>query len=161
MTDEPDLPGLLSALAAVDPSRPAEEQDADFERFMDGLYEVELARLRSPDYARRHDVAMFRREVPTLLPAALGALGEYARNTRRILTGTWYDDEDRAVCRRRSALEFLRRLAPVGAVPAPERLDERLRERWSATGGFFHAPQDRPDSIPAAHWWWFAENDTA
>ncbi|GLZ79255.1 hypothetical protein Afil01_40620 [Actinorhabdospora filicis] len=154
MTAEPDLPGLLAALAAADPARPAEEQDAAFARFMDGLFDVELTRLRSPAYAARHDVVVFRREVPPLLPIALGALAEYTRETRRMLSGTWYDDEDRVVCRRRSAVEFLRRLAP-GVVPAPERLDERLRERWSATGGFFHAPQDRPEGVPETHWWWY------
>jgi hypothetical protein len=150
-TATPD--SLIVGLARVPVDASIDEQTAAADRFLSGLGGLGVA---SAGASPQGDFVVV--VARGLAPVWVGVLG-FVSQTRHLLRDTFYGEEWRIACERRTALQFMAEWFVGG--PLAERLgeleldsvDELLRER-GRTEGLLAADQI-PEGIPRSHWWWW------
>ncbi len=131
--------------------------------FLREIFDLGMLLNRNPSLRQSPGLAAFVGPSAHLLRhEAIASLSAFIRCVENTLRDTWYGDEWRSVCTRRSALEFLREL--YSGTPFAEYLaeldltdlDEALRSR--SVGEGYLTDGQIPAGIPVSHaWWWYPE----
>ncbi|MBP8807882.1 MAG: hypothetical protein KBG48_14625 [Kofleriaceae bacterium] len=143
---------VLDALAALRTAIAADVPEQELTPFLD----VAVAIVRGePGYDREAMVAA----AAPLVADNEGGLAAALNALEGLLTSTFYDQEWRWACERRSKLEAVRTLwaEQLGGPGAPyldcEGVDDLLRRKGDHEGGL--RPEQIPPGTPTSHWWWW------
>ncbi len=129
---------------------------AETDVFMDCILVIGQALERQPQLSESEPVGSFLKETEAHLDRLLLVVNLFVVQTTNILTSSWESEEWIEVCKRRSAIEFLRQLFSISETEEfldTEEVDELLRTRGRDEG--YLKESLIPEGIPPSHWWWW------
>lgn len=138
------------AVAALRAAPDATVPDQEIEPFLSYAWQIVRGEIHDDEF-----VATARPAVP----AARNALVDYMLALDGFITATFYGDEWRLACERRSKLEAARMLwaEELGGPGAPhvdcETVDDLLQQKGQHEGHLSSA--EIPPGTPTSHWWWW------
>lgn len=141
-----DVRKLMAGLSDLAGRIGSDEELAEL--FLLGLARLALA-------ADDADLRAFVEATADDLRGAGGGFDLFVYETRSRLDELLDPGDWATISRRRSALRFLQDLYAGTPLEPPDvaALDQRLRERCGGEG--FLEPDEIPDGMPEAHWWWW------
>lgn len=162
------LPEILDGIRTALKSLPASGAGGDSrvtqtQILMHDVFELGITVSRDPTLKDSVEVTGCLAETADALRHAIIDIKAFVRATEYHLQDTWYADEWRWTCIRRSGLEFLKELyrnTSFGEYLVEfdlADLDELLKQRGEVEG--FLSNDKIPTGVPKLHWWWWYPNE--
>jgi hypothetical protein len=137
------------------------DRDEMVELFLDGTFQ--LATSAGPEDRDTPEFRDYVRESSALIDEFQHRVQDYVRRTERQARPAFQANEWEQICRRRSAIEFLRELSrgtdyELRTLTLDTRaLDDLLLDVGQREG--YLDPDRIPAGVPPDHWWWWYPND--
>lgn len=136
----------------ISPDNKEVDKELLIENFMSSTYEIGIEKEKANE---NREFSEYITKTQALVSEMEHRIHFYIKNIDRMMNHTFYANEWREICMKRSAVEFLKEFYINAHLDREyiQYLDDRILETGEREGKL--PKSDIPDTIPDAHWWWF------